>query len=202
MENGINMVKNEYVNTITDIINSECFRRELNNINNSYSNLKQEGLIRNLILEKLNFHFISAGLNNIKAFAEHPRVRGMRIDLSIINCEKIEKPFKIEFKYQFSKDNNNLKDYWKVINKDFEIRISDLFILVISDWETNDKKEFDEKWGITSNLSRYISKDDEWKKNIVQSFKKFENAKLIEFKKIETYQPYKTDYYFYILSRK
>ena len=58
-----------------------------------------------------------------------------RIDIDsesdMVDAENIEKPFKIEFKYQFSKDCNNLKDYWKIINKDFEVRVSDLFIFVI-----------------------------------------------------------------------
>ena len=138
---------------------------------------------------------------SLKAIAEHPRIKGTRIDLSIVDAENIEKPFKIEFKYQFSKDCNNLKDYWKIINKDFEVRVSDLFILIISDWDIEEKKIFDKKWGINSNLSRYVSKKIEWKTNIVQSFHRFENTKFNECEKITIHKPNKTDYYFYILER-
>ena len=191
----------KYQELILEIINSEKFKNNLEVTNNAYSNLKQEGLIRNLILEELNNHFHSLKMDSIKAFAEHPRIKGTRIDLSIVDLGNIENPFKIEFKYQFSKDCNNLKDYWKVINKDFELRVSDLFILIISDWKIEEKKDFDRKWGINSNLSRYISKKLEWRTNIIESFARFENAHLKECEKITITKPYKTDYYFYILER-
>ncbi len=191
----------KYVELILEIINSEKFKYNLEKLNSFYANLKQEGLIRNLILEELNDYFESLDLKSLKAFAEHPRIKGTRIDLSIVDAENIEKPFKIEFKYQFSKDCNNLKDYWKIINKDFEVRVSDLFILIISDWDIDEKKIFDKKWGINSNLSRYVSKKIEWKTNIVQSFHRFENTKFNECEKITIHKPNKTDYYFYILER-
>lgn len=198
---GNKMTEIDNIKLILQIINSIKFRENLIKINSSYSNLKQEGLIRSLILEELNSHFCSINRSSLKAFAEHPRIEGTRIDLSIVDSFNIEKPFKIEFKYQFSKDSNCLKDYWKVINKDFEVRNSDLFILIICDWNIKEKKEYDKKWGITSNLSRYIAKNMEWKENIIESFKRFNKAQLIECEKIAITEPYKTEYYFYMLSR-
>ncbi|MCJ8498606.1 hypothetical protein MVI27_10075 [Chryseobacterium salipaludis] len=191
----------KYTELIFEIINSERFKNGLEIINTSYPNLKQEALIRNLILEELNSRFLSAGITNLKAFAEHPRVKGTRIDLSIVDVDTIESPFKIEFKYQFSKDCNNMKDYWKVVDRDFEVRVSDLFILIISDWDVQEKSYFDSQWGITSNLSRYVSKKTDWKANIIQNFKRFEKAQLKECETISVKNPYRTQYYFYLLSR-
>src|SRR5690606_840727 len=120
----------------------------------------------------------------------------------IVNLENIKNPFKVEFKFQFSKDNKNLKNYWKVIQKDYEIRNSNLFILIVAHWNKQEKKEFDKKWGISSNLSRYLSSNDDWKTNIIESFNLFKDTEFVEFEKIEIEKPYKTDYHIYILSRK
>lgn len=59
-----------------------------------------------------------------------------------------------------------MKNYQQVICNDFILRKSDLFILTISNWDIEDKKAFDKKWNISSNLSRYISKTDDWKKTL------------------------------------
>lgn len=193
--------ENQYTKLILEILSSENFKNKLSLINNSYSNLKQEGLIRNSILEELNSYFLSKS-KNIRAFAEHPRENNTRVDLSIVNLENIKNPFKVEFKFQFSKDNKNLKNYWKVIQKDYEIRNSNLFILIVAHWNKQEKKEFDKKWGISSNLSRYLSSNDDWKTNIIESFNLFKGTEFVEFEKIEIEKPYKTDYHIYILSRK
>ncbi len=193
--------ENQYTKLILEILSSENFKNKLSLINNSYSNLKQEGLIRNSILEELNSYFLSKS-KNIRAFAEHPRDNNTRVDLSIVNLENIKNPFKVEFKFQFSKDNKNLKNYWKVIQKDYEIRNSNLFILIVAHWNKQEKKEFDKKWGISSNLSRYLSSNDDWKTNIIESFNLFKDTEFVEFEKIEIEKPYKTDYHIYILSRK
>lgn len=92
--------------------------------------------------------------------------------------------------------------YHKVIKKDFEDRKSDLFILTIAHWDINEKKKVDEKWNISTNLSKYIPKNDDWKQNINTSFKKFKNTELIEFDKFEIDLPYKTEYYFYLIKWK
>lgn len=191
-----------YDEIILDIINSDSFKKNLVKINNNYNNLKQENHIRNYILEQINEYLIANNCINHRAFAEHPRIDGCRVDLSIVNQECIKNPYKIEFKYQFSGDNNNMLNYWKVIKKDFELRSSDLFILIISNWDKKEKERFDNKWGISSNLSRYISNKDNWKDNIRSSFQTIENTILIETEKITLSFPFEIDYYFYILKNK
>ncbi|HAD79809.1 hypothetical protein [Empedobacter falsenii] len=191
-----------YDKIILDIINSNSFKENLLKINNNYNNLKQENHIRNYILEEINEFLITNNYSSHRAFAEHPRVDGCRVDLSIVDKESPKNPYKIEFKYQFSGDNNNMSNYWKVIKKDFEFRSSDLFILIISNWNKKEKEIFDNQWGISSNLSRYISKNDKWKDNIRNSFNTIENTVLIETEKITLSFPFEIDYYFYILKNK
>jgi hypothetical protein len=190
---------------ISNIINSEEFRKKLETISANYTNLKQENVIRNYILERLNEYFFENGDRETIVFAEHPRHNGSRVDLSIIDSKKLDQPsYKIEFKYQFSGDNKNMTDYARIIEKDFELRKSDLFILIIAHWKKSDKKEFDKKWGVSSNLSRFISANEEWTGNIKQTFKTFEereNSKLIEFEKIQIEKPFNMEYYFYVLKR-
>lgn len=197
-----NILPNEEI--ISDIMNSEEFRKKLETIGANYTNLKQENVIRNYILERLNEYFFENGDSEKKAFAEHPRHNGSRVDLSIIDRKKRDQHYKIEFKYQFSGDNKNMTDYARIIEKDFELRKSDLFILIIAHWKKADKKEFDDKWDISSNLSRFISNDEEWTANITQAFKTFEkteHSKLIEFEKIQIEKPFNMEYYFYVLKR-
>lgn|SRR5690554_1894846 len=192
------MDNKNYTNIICQIINSNHFKNKLSKVSDNFSNLKQENHIRNIILEELNQIFDN---NTVKAFAEHPRINGSRVDLSIIEQKDIKNPFKVEFKYQFTKDSKEMVNYHRTINKDFELRQSNLFILTIANWNIDKKKEFDEKWGITSNLSRYISKHNNWKTNILESFKRFEKTELIEFEKIKFNKPYEIEYNFYILKR-
>lgn len=187
---------------ILDIVNSISFKDHLANIHINYNNLKQENHIRNYILEQINTFLITNNYHSHRAFAEHPRINGCRVDLSIVDQQNPTHPYKIEFKYQFSGDDNNMLKYGKIIQNDFERRSTDLFILVISNWNKKEKKIFDERWGISSNLSRYISNFDIWKDNIRTSFKSIENTALIETEKITLTCPYPIDYYFYILKNK
>lgn len=57
---------------IVSIINSENFKNRFNAINENFSNLKQESLFRNSILENLILKF-ERNDQQSKAFAEHPR---------------------------------------------------------------------------------------------------------------------------------
>lgn len=88
-------------NIINKIILSDEFKKELERISVNYNNLKQENVIRNYILEKLNEYFIENGCNNKKAFAEHPRVKGSRVDLSIVDCNDLINPYNIELNINF-----------------------------------------------------------------------------------------------------
>lgn len=191
----------KYDEILVKIIESKEFRNQLEEINTNYNNLKQESFIQNYILEKLNEHFVSGRRMHIRAFAEHPRINKTRADLSIVDQSDTLKPFKIEFKYQFSGDDRNMLNYGKVIGQSYEFRESDLFILIISHWNKKEKADYDKKWGITSNLSRYISADDRWKDNIRDSFKQFTTGTLMETEVIKLDKPFPSEYYFYILNR-
>ena len=86
---------------INHVIKSKSFMEILEKINVNYSNLKQENLIRNAVLELYNEEFSTS---NIKAFAEHPRLEknnegekiNGRVDLSIVNKQHLDKLYKIE----------------------------------------------------------------------------------------------------------
>lgn len=190
-----------YEKIIHDIINSEDLKKRLEIINTNYNNLKQENIIRNYILEKLNVYFDSENLYHLKAFAEHPRINLSRADLSIVDSNDKENPYKIEFKYQFSGDNKNMTNYEHVIQKDFEDRQSSLFILIIAHWDKFHKREFDLKWGISSKLNKYISKNNDCKQNIKNTFLTFKNSEIIEYEKIKIEKPFDMEYHFYVLKR-
>lgn len=185
---------------ITDIIyktiSSQNFKNKLESINLNYPNLKQESFIRNTLLEIFNKSYSSP---KIRAFAEHPREKG-RTDLSIVNLEN-NSVFKIELKFQFTKDDNHFKKYDKIVIKDFDTKNSDLFILIVCSFDIQEKKEFDNNWGISSNLSRFHSDKQHWKENIKVCFDGFlEKAGLQEFE-INISKPYPTYYNFYLLNR-
>ena len=88
------------VDRILQVIKSEIFRNRLASVNANYSNLKQENSIRNLILEIFNE---DSSLNQFthRAFAEHPRYKGSRVDLSIVEKLNPSDPFLVELKYQY-----------------------------------------------------------------------------------------------------
>ena len=183
---------------ISSVIESDSFKNMLEKVNCNYPNLKQENHIRNLILEELNEGFKGT---DVKAFAEHPRENKTRVDLSIVNKNNPESPIKIEFKYQFSGDFKSLSDYSFVIRNDFLKRNSELFILVIADWNIADKQKFDDTWKITPSLNRYIAKSENWKSNILKSFEEFKDAKLKPIDAISISHPYLVEYHFYMLQR-
>jgi len=73
---------------IHNIIKSDDFESVLEKINTNYSNLKQEGIIRNAILELYNEKYAN---EQFRAFAEHPRVQKI--------MEKIKERVAIELIY-------------------------------------------------------------------------------------------------------
>ena len=181
-----------------EILNSSDFKEKLQSISNNYPNLKQENFIRNTLLEILNEKYFENDLN-LKAFAEHPREIG-RTDLSIVNKET-NQVFKVELKFQFTKDDKEFINYGRKITQDFITKESDLFILIVCSFDIIRKKEFDKSWGISSNLPRYHSKTDVWKENITTCFKGFiENAELQELD-FTFSKPYPITYHFYLLNK-
>lgn len=181
---------------------SQDFNRRLGIINKCYPNLKQELHIRNALLEILNTDLLP---ESQKAFAEHPRDKGSRVDLSIVERGKEEEPYLIEFKFQYTNDFKMFLDYERFITKDFGRIVlgkqTDAFILIISYWNKVDKHEFDTKWGLKSELSRFLSLDEVWRTNVTSLFSKFTEANLTELT-VKVSEPYETYYEFFIMTRK
>lgn len=204
-------------NQIHSLIKSDDFKKVLEKINSNYSNLKQEGVIRNAILELYNEKYAD---EKCRAFAEHPRIEkttetdkiksSSRVDLSIVNRISVTEPleinsnsYKIEFKYHFSKHRNNFLNYKESIRREFINRASDMFILVIADCDKSEKESYDKQWGISTNLSKYMSGNVDWKDNVKNSFSDIVceegSCELLEVVDISINTPYLTYYYFYIL---
>ena len=197
------MTKTEIEGHLLSIIESHLLQNRLELINRNYPNQKQEFHIRNAILEI--FNECNAPVNpHMKAVAES-RINGKKIDLCITNRHKPENPFKIEFKFQFSRDFNSFKKYRSIIESDYEHRQSDAFILIVAHWDKKLKAEFDNKWNITPNLNQYICHLDpeeaNWYKNIKQHLESFQPSKL-KVRKWQVKEPYPVYYSFYLLIRK
>ncbi len=120
-------------------------------------------------MEQLNEEFDRNGNINLKAIAEHPRIEGKRVDLSIVDSENLSSPYLIEFKYQYSGDFGKHKRIGKLIEEDLNSRGSDLFILIILDFDPGKKIKFDEVWGINNGVSKYLSKTNDWNENLEKS---------------------------------
>lgn len=197
----MNFTKSKISKKIIEVIESPAFKERLKWINLNYPNLKQEMQIRNTILEEVNKDFFS-GKFEYRAFAEfqHPENSHQRVDLTFVDRNCTENKFYVELKFQFSNDDLRFKKYRPVIEKDFEVRNSDSFILIVAHWDKDDKTEFDKTWGVTPNLNQYISKTDCWKENIPNLFKSFTGSHW-EMIPHSTESPYVVDYQFYILTR-
>lgn len=188
-------------NQIIKIIDSQEFKDKLTRINQNHFNLKQESFIRNSILEKLNLVFETKS-SNYKALAEYPRENKTKTDLSIINVIDDLAPYKVEFKYQFSKDFKIDRDYVNFINRDYDDRNSNMFILIVAHFDIDEKKEYDKKWGIKNGLAKYVSKHNDWESIFDKPFCSFEECSDLMRFQINISEPYKTKYLFYVLSKK
>lgn len=188
---------------IYEIIKSTDFIKKLEKINSNYPNLKQENVIRNAILEQFNDLYAN---EHVRAFAEHPRVNKTRVDLSIVKNESKLDPYKIEFKYHYTNHDKCFADYGKRIRKEFNARGSDMFILIVQTFDLEKKIGFDNFWDISTNISKYQSKEEDWKTNLTSCFNDFLNisttSELLETVRIDVNIPYSSSYYFYILKEK
>lgn len=201
---------------IYSLITSDDLKKMLEKININYSNLKQEGLIRNAILELYNEKYAD---EQYRAFAEHPRTNGKditksnnRVDLSITNLKLFNdkneaKTYNVELKYHFPKHRKKFLDYKQSIVSEFKDRKSDMFILIVADWNSDEKGKFDKKWNIKTDLSKYLSSDNKWEQNLQDCFNEV-ICELIDYKsefmeiiKIEIDKPYFTKYNFYIIKK-
>jgi len=127
--------------------------------------------------------------------------------LSIVNKQHLDKPYKIEFKYHFTKHRNNFLNYSESIKNEFIIRQSNMFILIVQTVNVDEKNEYDDFWGIDTKLIKYQSKTDDWQENLMNCYNEITNVventcELFETIKIEIQKPYQTQYHFYILSQK
>ncbi|WP_294961201.1 hypothetical protein [uncultured Flavobacterium sp.] len=180
------------------LINSTSFNNKLVQINSNYPNLKQELFIRNCILEEFNNNYLCNEFG-LRSFAEHPRKNG-RTDLCFVDING--SIIKVELKFQFTKDANDLKSYTNVIKKDFETKESDYFILIICDFDIEMKNKFDRKWNLSTSLTKHVSQSNEWENNILCCFDSFSaNSTLREFNRIVIDKPYPTFYNFYLLKK-
>ncbi|MFC2498908.1 hypothetical protein [Capnocytophaga granulosa] len=185
---------------LLEIIHSNEFRVQLAELNDNFFNLKQEIQIRNLLVELFNQKHKQ---ENERAIAEY-RVpnKDIRIDLALVSKNNQENAFKIELKYHFPKDKGGFSEYQESIQKHFEDRGSNGFILIVCDSDVNGRKKFESDWLNDKTMFSKLSLDDlEWKKNLEEKFKNTADSQAY-FSEITVEKPFKTTYHFFILERR
>ena len=201
--------KEEMFDSLISIIKSKRFKRKLAKLNDNFFNLKQELHIRDLLLALFNKYHSQKG---VRAIAEHPRLEKekttreerssyTRVDLSLVDENFPKNPFKIEFKYHFPKDKGGFSEYQESIQKHFENRNSNGFILIVCDSDKDLRKKFEEKWDVDTIFPKLSKKDNIWKENLKDKFKNTADSQAYFFE-ITVEKPFKTTYHFFILERK
>lgn len=191
--------KEEMFDSLISIIKSDEFKNKLNELNDNFFNLKQEIHIRNLLVELFNQKHKEQGK---RAIAEYPRIAKTRVDLSLIDKNNTETPFKIEFKYHFPKDKGGFSEYQESIQKHFKNRKSNGFILIVCDSNANKRKEFEKIWlSKKTKFSKLSSEDNIWKENLQEKFKNTADSQAYFFE-ITVENPFETTYHFFILEEK
>lgn len=189
-------------NQLLSIIESEEFKYKLNKLNDNFFNLKQEIHIRNLLVEFFNQKHKEEGE---RAIAEY-RVpnKDIRIDLALVNKNNKENPFKIELKYHFPKDKGGFSKYQESIQKHFEDRESNGFILIICNSNTEERESFEKVWLFKKTIFSELSLDKnnyKWKENLEEKFRNTADSEAYFFE-ITVEKPFKTTYHFFILEEK
>ncbi|WP_314967971.1 hypothetical protein [Capnocytophaga gingivalis] len=191
---------------LLEIIRSDEFRVQLAELNDNFFNLKQELHIRDLLLVLFNKYHSQEGF---RAIAEYPRksetledgrISHTRVDLSLVDREEKENPFKIELKYHFPKDKGGFSKYEESIQKHFKNRGSNGFILIVCDSDKDLRKKFEEKWDIETIFPKLSKEDNIWKENLEEKFKNTADSQAYFFQ-ITVDKPFKTTYHFFILER-
>jgi len=188
--------------TLKNIVSSDNFHKSLVEINENFFNLKQESHIRNALLVHIN-NFFKIKCINYKALSEYPRINKTRVDLSIVNLDYLDEIFKIELKFQLIGDykQNHLIHRKTEITYDFEEKESDLFILIVIEWDDYEKLAFDKTCGLEKSLINYNKGSlVNWREAVSLLFQSFQNTTVHIHKKIEISKPYKTAYQFYFLT--
>ena len=191
---------------LLSIIEADEFRVQLTELNNNFFNLKQELHIRDLLLALFNKYHSQKG---VRAIAEHPRekttkeecISYTRVDLSLVDENFPKNPFKIELKYHFPKDKGGFSEYQESIQKHFENRNSNGFILIVCDSDKDLRKKFEEKWDVDTIFPKLSKKDNIWKENLEEKFKNTADSQAYFFE-ITVEKPFETTYHFFILERK
>ena len=186
---------------LLEIIESDEFKNKLNELNDNFFNLKQEIHIRNLLVELFNQKHKEQGK---RAIAEYPRIAKTRVDLSLIDKNNTETPFKIEFKYHFPKDKGGFSEYQESIQKHFEDRESNGFILIVCNSNTEERESFEKVWLFKKTIFSELSLDKnnyKWKENLEEKFRNTADSKAYFFE-ITVEKPFETTYHFFILERK
>lgn len=194
------MTKTEIDDNLRDIIESPLLHERLKIIARNFPNLKQELHIRNTILEI--FNECNEPINpHMKAVAEH-RINGNRVDLCFINRKALQDPYKVEMKFQFSRDFNRFEKFRSIIERDLEKRGSEAFILIVANWIKPAKAAFDEQWKLTPRLNKYICSDESevplWRTNLEHHLNSFDRTS-VELIELEVEEPYPVTYSFYLL---
>lgn len=194
--------KESILATLKNIISSNNFHESLAEINENFFNLKQESHIRNVLLIHINNFFKKKSLN-YKALSEHPRINNTRVDLSIVNLDYLDEIFKIELKFQLVGDykQNYLIHRNNEIAYDFQEKESDLFILIVIEWDDYEKLAFDKTCGLERSLINFNKGNlVNWREAVSLLFQNFHDTTVHVHKKIEISKPYKTAYQFYFLT--
>ena len=189
-------------NQLLSIIESDEFKYKLNELNDNFFNLKQEIHIRNLLVELFNQKHKEEGE---RAIAEY-RVpnKDIRIDLALVNKDNKENTFKIELKYHFPKDKGGFSEYQESIQKHFEDRESNCFILIVCNSNTEERESFEKVWLFKKTIFSELSLDKnnyKWKENLEEKFRNTADSKAYFFE-ITVEKPFETTYHFFILERK
>jgi hypothetical protein len=203
------MLKIDITNLFGGIIRSPEFKQELESLMANFSNLKQEYLIRDIFVRRLNEGLLAV---DNKAFAEYPRGKG-RVDLSVLNSKEPANPFLMELKYQFNKDYKSLSQFNREIETDFQtIKTSygkpDLFMLIVHSWNRKQRNEFLKRWeafpDLTNSLDNYCSDDTEkWVANVSNCWAPYrKDIEEIEPIKVLLTKPYEASYSFFFMFKK
>ena len=198
--------KEEMFDSLISIIKSKRFKRKLTELNDNFFNLKQELHIRDLLLALFNKYHSQ---KRVRAIAEHPREKTIkeecisytRVDLSLVDENFPKNPFKIELKYHFPKDKGGFSEYQESIQKHFENRNSNGFILIVCDSDKDLRKKFEEKWDVDTIFPKLSKEDNIWKENLQEKFKNTADSQAYFFE-ITVEKPFKTTYHFFILEEK
>ena len=188
---------------LLDIIESDEFKNKLNELNDNFFNLKQEIHIRNLLVELFNQKYKEEGERAIAEYRVDPN-KNIRIDLALVNKDNKENPFKIELKYHFPKDKGGFSEYQESIQKHFEDRESNGFILIVCNSNTEERESFEKVWLFKKTIFSELSLDKnnyKWKENLEEKFRNTADSKAYFFE-ITVEKPFETTYHFFILERK